>query len=303
MSGDLAATLTELEQERLAAFSKMKIWAAGALALTAVVTTGFYFSGNELWTWITPALGGCVVAAICFYLVGKVKDDFKQKVMPILVRGIDPSLIYDMKRYVSEGEFQAAGLFARPDRYNGKDFVEGRIGETAVRFSLVHAEEEYTEVETDSNGKIRTVQKYRTIFQGLFFIADFNKHFTAQTKIEPHGVNFFDKMFGSHVELEDPDFNKHFSVSSSDQVEARYILTPAFMQRLMALHEKVGTFRTAFAYEHMFLAIAMSDDVFAPSVRHSLAESGQVEKILGKLKSITGIVEDLGLNVRIWTKA
>jgi hypothetical protein len=37
-------------------------------------------------------------------------------------------------------------------------------------------------------------------------------------------------------------------------------------------------------------------------LKQPLTESGQVEKILFKLNTITGIVEDLGLNVRIWTK-
>jgi hypothetical protein len=300
---DLVSTLAALEQERLAAFAKMKQWALGAAVLTALAAVVFFVLGNTPGWLISLGGGGCIVAVICFYFIGEVKEDFKQKVMPILLQGIDPSLRYAMKQSVSEDDFNRADLFIRPDRFSGKDFVEGAIGETAVRFSLVHAEERYTEVVTDSKGRTHTETRYRTIFAGLFFIADFNKHFAGETKIEPHGANFIDKLSGAHVTLEDPEFNKHFSVSSTDQVEARYILTPSLMERILALHNKVGAFRTAFAQEHVFMAITMPDDAFEPSVRHSLEKSGEAEKILGKLKTITGIVTDLGLNVRIWTKA
>jgi hypothetical protein len=105
------------------------------------------------------------------------------------------------------------------------------------------------------------------------------------------------------VALEDPDFNRLFTVNSTDQVEARYIMTPSLMERLKALRAKVGAFRVSFYRGRLFAAIDMPYDVFEPSMAKSLADSGQVERILANLTTITGIVEDLGLNVRIWTKA
>ncbi len=35
-------------------------------------------------------------------------------------------------------------------------------------------------------------------------------------------------------------------------------------------------------------------------MNESLADSQQIKKIMTNLKMITGLVEDLGLNVRIW---
>ena len=50
--------------------------------------------------------------------------------------------------------------------------------------------------------------------------------------------NFFQKMNfsdGSLVKLENPDFEKLFSVYSHDQIEARYILTPLFIIGIVIL--------------------------------------------------------------------
>ena len=43
------------------------------------------------------------------------------------------------------------------------------------------------------------------------------------------------------INLESSDFMKRFDVSSSNQVESRYLITPTFMQRLMDLKTSFGT--------------------------------------------------------------
>ena len=37
------------------------------------------------------------------------------------------------------------------------------------------------------------------------------------------------------MKLENPDFEKTFDVYSTDQIEARYLLSPSMMERLLAL--------------------------------------------------------------------
>lgn len=299
---DLAETLAKLEEARQAGFAKMKVWIGVLTAIAGSAALYFHFGENGIGMWVSLILGVVAAAGVSSHLVGKVKKAFKQEIMPILLRSIDQSLRYEAGGCVDKEEFNQSDLFMRPDRYSGKDLVEGHIGETAVKFSLIHAEEEYEETHTDSDGKTHRETKYRTIFKGLLFIADFNKHFSGRTVVKPHAVNFLSKMFGSHVALEDPEFNKLFTVNSTDQVEARYIMTPSLMERFKGLRSKMGAFRTSFFLGRLFMAIDMPYDAFEPSMSRSLADSGQVEKILVNLRTITGIVENLGLNVRIWTK-
>ncbi|MEM6796310.1 MAG: DUF3137 domain-containing protein, partial [Acidobacteriota bacterium] len=60
------------------------------------------------------------------------------------------------------------------------------------------------------------------------------------------------------VRLEDARFEKEFEVVSSDQVEARYLLTPALMERLMEAQSVLGPrtrLRAAFHDRHMLLTL------------------------------------------------
>ena len=63
-----------------------------------------------------------------------------------------------------------------------------------------------------------------------------NKTFKGTTIIKRDRgkvANFFrSKMSGlESVKLEDPKFEKLFDVYGNDQIEARYLLTPSFMER------------------------------------------------------------------------
>ncbi len=53
------------------------------------------------------------------------------------------------------------------------------IGYTAVEFSQVHAQYKTESSRTDSDGHTETDEHWHTIFKGIFFIADFNKHFNT----------------------------------------------------------------------------------------------------------------------------
>lgn len=160
-----------------------------------------------------------------------------------------------------------------------------------------------------------TETKYRTIFRGLLLIADFHKHFNGRTFLFP---DFAEKTFGGFgralqkmggrsgtdlVQMEDPEFEKAFAVHSTDQVEARYILSPAMMCRFLDLRNKFGDdVRVAFKQSSVWIAVPHRSSFLEPSTKVSATDSTQIEKMLFELSSFLDIVEELDLNTRIWTK-
>ena len=66
------------------------------------------------------------------------------------------------------------------------------------------------------------------------------------------------------MRLEDPRFDRIFTVYASDQIEGRYLLTPAMMERLVALAERAGDRRVegAFLNGEFLLALGVEDDMF-----------------------------------------
>ena len=208
---------------------------------------------------------------------------------------------------MGESEFNDCGLFIRPDRYNGKDYFEGVQGRTRLHFSLVHAEERYetTETDTDSDGNTttRTEEHWRDIFKGLFFSADFNKHFHGRTLVRAGKAGLFSGIFGNLVKLEDPRFNQQFRVYSSDQIEARYLLTPSLMERLMELRDRLGGFEVSFLGSWVTIAVnGFPYNAFEPDLGRPFTDPDQVSRTLGWIFHVVGIVEELDLNTRIWSK-
>ena len=74
------------------------------------------------------------------------------------------------------------------------------------------------------------------IFQGLMLAVKLNKIFDKETVIKTDNFNLFN-IKKNLVKLEDNEFNKRFKVYADNEVEARYIITPSFMERLKNFHK------------------------------------------------------------------
>lgn len=272
--------------------------------MIAVLAAGVAgFGANPFVRMAAPVFG--VLGAIAFWrcLNSRITAGFKREIMPALLSASDPSLRYRLAGRIAQSAFEASELFVRPDRYAGHDLVQGYMGNTALEFSLVHAQQRCTRSYSDMYGNVHTQVYYRTLFRGLFLSADFNKHFSGRVMLSPRAAGFLRKLSASHVMLEDPEFDRLFTVTATDQVEARYVISPTLIERLKALRAKLGPFRAAFAKGRLYLAFNMPADAFALSLSRSLTAAGQVDKLRANLATVTGIVDALGLNIRIWSKA
>jgi hypothetical protein len=105
------------------------------------------------------------------------------------------------------------------------------------------------------------------------------------------------------VKLEDPEFEKMFAVSSTDQIEARYILSPSMMRRLLDLRARHGNeLHISFIGNHIYLALPQNSDLFEPPSLRTPLTVDAVRRIIADLQSVLCIVEELDLNTRIWSK-
>lgn len=307
-------TLKSLEAERLKQMNFCKVtalWCGGLAIVGALVLAGI---GNGVNIWMLVPIGfACIVyAALAGGANNRYSNGFKQMMTPQLVRNFG-DLSYSSQSGLSEAALNRANLYQNPDRYNSEDLIEGRVGATRVQMSEVHAENK--QESTDSKG--HTTTTYTTIFQGLFVIADFNKNFNGITYVVPEGISGSLGSFGrglqslggklggrgALVQLEDPEFERTFVVYSSDQIEARYILSSALMRRLLNLKQHFNdNVSVAFIGGSLYLMISKHNDWFeSPALSAPLTFAG-VETTLRQLQMATGIVEELDLNTRIWSK-
>lgn len=221
------------------------------------------------------------------------RSGFKRKILPLLIKKVNPDWQYYPNRSISRNEYETSGLFWRKcDRFSGDDLVVGQVGQTDFRSSELHTQ--YEEEYKDKDGK--TQSTYRTIFQGFFFHADFNKDFKGETYVLPALTGP-----GREVKLENPEFANIFSVSSTCQVEARYLLTPAIMEAILRIRRLYRTTtQLSFVGSRVYVAIDMEDELFEADFQDR--NYNGLRFIFDLFKLNETIIKELNLNTRIWTK-
>jgi hypothetical protein len=360
---ELTGSISELEEIRAGRMARYRRFRAGFIAMCILGA----FAGMVAMAdyggacFIPPFLGlfiGIVVTAKYKERLFQtdLRGRFKHEVMTPLVRFLDPTLTYEPDRYHPRDLFAASGIVQHePTRYQGDDLVRGRLGETDFLFS---------ELKVEHRDKSSDSSNTTTLFQGLFFSADFHKHFhgftiivprrapvplrtnlgfsSRETKMKANFAFMENRMLPrwlpersryqplQEIELEDPQFHEYFQVYSTDQVEARYILSPSLMERLVVFRRGLEESRdeavAPYAKKRKFIQVMDVNKLASANVAVSFAQSNvfvakQFYKPLFELKpeqSIDcfieigeyaqdlqfglGLVEELNLNTRIWSK-
>lgn len=191
--------------------------------------------------------------------------------------------------------FRSLGLVPGWDRAKYEDRLTGARNDTPFEFFEAHLEEKRTT--TDSKGRTRTT--WVTVFRGQCLQVKFHKEFKGVTKVyrDMGMLNFFAKLGqlgkGQKVSLEDPIFEKAFEVYSTDQIEARFILTPDFMERLLGLERtfKGKQVRCAFAGGEMYLCCEGKNLLEAGSMYRKMDDLGRVREILQDFAAIFLLID------------
>lgn len=235
------------------------------------------------------------------------KGEIKKRALQCL----DPSFQYSQEAVFPEEEFIQCGLFRPYDTATAEDRFAGKIGNTD--FSLV--EVRAYKIQKTRNSKGHTSTTYIPIFLGILLKAEFNKNFSGHTIVQS---DYAEKRFGflgrslqrfqaknsdfQLVELENPQFESSFKVRSTDPVQARYILTPSFMERLVKLKDSFNAdIQLSFYDNAVLIAIPRSLGFFEfhSGIDHL---SSSVDGMLKELIEVLRIVDELDLNTRIWNK-
>ena len=298
--GSLRTVLEEFDRKR-------HNYMAIGLAIIAVSSIVIFFSGtNDIIR--LAAIGGIVIGVVVAFAGGRRRRNFyRREVVPQLVKGLSPDLKYFPDKGLPQSKFRRFELFRNFDRYSSEDYLSGMIGKTGITAAEVHIEERRRSKDGDS---------YITVFRGIIFIADFNKNFNSRTVVVPDvAERFFGKLAGNFlqqlnwtengklVKLENPEFEKKFAVYSTDPMEARYILTPKLMERLLAVQAaECSPIRALFSTSNMILAFSRSSGWLEPPEWGKLADVAVIEKTLTEIGDLLELVDDLDLNTRIWSK-
>src|SRR5690606_20097276 len=115
----------------------------------------------------------------------KFRQEYKTAVVKKVVQFINPKYIYDANKHISLNDFMMSKLGSKKiNKAVGDDYVCGKIDKTLFEFSEFIAQYEWED--TDHDGK--KVMRVEDHFNGLFFLADFNKQIQGETFVMPDTV-------------------------------------------------------------------------------------------------------------------
>lgn len=144
----------------------------------------------------------------------------------------------------------------------------------------------------------------REEFNGLVLTVELPRRLSGSTAvIADNGAlgNFTDRFTGGgakRVGLEDPSFEKVYEVYGTDQVEARALLTPTFMERFLTLGERPGFLRPLAVADGNRLTIALPQiggrNLFeAPNYREPAASRSALERLYGDIRAVIGSADSV----------
>ena len=226
-----------------------------------------YITSYVLFKDIEAATKQNVLAGICKFLGWSFQEQF------------EPPVLFD--------SFVNLGLL--PSRFT-KSHFEDRIAGVAhgTRFEFF---ETHLEKQNSSEKKNETV----SVFRGQLLALEFDQKFSGRTIVlrDKGWLQGKKKQDMKRVGLVDPVFEKIFEAYGTDQVEARYLLTPTFMQRLVDLENSVDGKKIRFGFTEGYLLIAVetgnryeSGSMFKP-----LIDTGRTQKVLDEIGAIYDVID------------
>jgi hypothetical protein len=291
----IAPILKELEAERRKIVMTF-VFCAIPTAIAAVLFLPF--SGTENGSYIMFSILGFGCVGLPYLLTRGAQKNFRGKfkshVMGGMVKAFFPGMQYAPDDRLPEALYNNAAFFSNHEYYEGNDFFSGTIGNSRFQFSDLYT------YRIDGSGKNRRTVN---IFRGLFFCGDFDCKMGSRTMIKPDMAESALGIFGRGlqrvgsggklVDLEDPEFEKLFVVTSDDQVEARVILTPLFMQKLRSFRQRAGCeVYLCFVDSKMFLAIYNNRDLFEPRFWGEVVSQRDVSMFVESLVLMFSVAEE-----------
>lgn len=286
------ADLQSLEDERAALQKAVK--KAGLIA--AVVGTGvgalvaLFWEEMAVGAFFGVAVYGVVSALLTASKRRNFRSNFKSRIIVSIAKSF--GLSYDENGGLRTDEF-----FEIYDCYineqSSEDMMSGEVQGVRVRFSDFYAAE-----------KVRTKNGTRTDikFQGVLFVADFHKRLNCEVRVcHKNSRNL--RRCGQRANMDDVKFEEFFDVYTTDQVGARYALTPLLMQRLTEVYLRLGSQINAVLREDkIYVAIETWRDNFEPRIERSLKQDATIKLYVDEIGALVDIVSELNLNRKIWSE-
>lgn len=219
--------------------------------------------------------------------------NIKSKIMPVLCEAFGNLQWLSTSRF-DDSIVECSNLVKNFNRIHHDDYFCGTYFDVPIEIA------EVTYRRVTGSGKNR---RSRTLFKGVIVKLDINKNFSGNTVILPDTLLHCQRGgYLKHTELEDVEFEKKFDVYSSDPTEARYLITPTFMERLKQVQTAFNAkaVSCAFYENKLILGLHTNKNLFdIATINKSLFDEAQYFTMFNEIYSILKLIKHFKLDTKI----
>lgn len=289
----IAPALAPFETQRQGVVRMFLLWLALIVTVAAAVAVWMVTVAGAAEPLFFVFFGMIGAAAIAHIPVGRFQTRCKSAALGELARSLD--MTYEAEDFQPPAfeRIKRLNLLPRYDNDHFEDLFAGH--RSGVDFQLYECKL------TERQDKT-TVTK----FQGQLLRMSFPKKFLGVTVVNRDEQRWFPPRGLQRVGLESSQFERIFEVFGSDQVEARFLVHPVFMERLMALEAAMAGRNLRCAFEEGDLLVAIEGenlfeiiDVYKP-----LPSRDNTRKGVEELQAVLGLIDAiLAPPANVWAEA
>lgn len=283
------------EGDRLAAVAKFKSTAAiGAGVVLAIGAAVWMWSGEPFIAFMATLTLGLIGFVFAYHPIRSVAKKLKQDYCAAIaaamgasfqIGGFEPPALERLKQLKLLPSYSKSGfedLFSGAHKGAHFELYEGHLHQRTA----------------DSKGRAR----YTTVFRGQLIRMRFPRDFLGVTIVR-RDMGVFNVFGGGEsngrklerVRLVDSRFEKAFEVWGTDQVEARYLLHPVMIERLIGLESGLHGRRIRCAFEGGDLLVAVEGgDLFEPGdMFKPLVDPSRARRIVDEIASVVRVMDQV----------
>ncbi len=291
MAGGLAARLDALTAERAKAKEKVYWTGGGGIVVAIMVGVFLMILGAGQFAYF----GGAIIAGGAIAWANSIRQKMVNALKQEMNGALATALQIDYSVAAFSGqEFEHACEFALLPDYDDKYLADQWHGQIDGTDILLY---EAKLTETRGSGKSRRTV---TVFEGVVLRFQFARPFLATTLVRRDGFKFTlfgdSKSYGGQklerIKMVDPRFEDAFDVYGTDQVEGRYLVHPAYCERLLDLEKEFDGEKLAALFLGGDLIVTLrTGNIFESATLDPSQDRELLGQTIGQFASIVRLVK------------
>ena len=283
--------LEEFRQQQLKIYQSRKTKLLFAAPIFAVVLALIFIKTKQPDLAFTLAVFFGGPAYYWFQLPKKAyMVSYKSKIIPIMLARLG-AFDYQAIYRSSLNDYSHFQTMPNYDAWHMEDYISGKIDDVGL---------EFFELKLTKKRQSRGKSSENIVFKGSATCLTLPFEFMAHTVVKKDATflgNLISLKSGKEtVRLENVAFEKRYEVLSTDQQEARYILSPAMMERLMLLED---SFQQKAKGRGLVCEFVGNKAFFMMSYTGNLMEAADIYKPADNMDAIRDLGQELELIISI----